>query len=84
MTTLELINAGHASTASIFARASAIIHNFAENVRFGRRMARNLAALRARDPHILADICLSHFGLMPEDAQEALYRRISRDSSQSI
>ena len=81
MTTLQLIGTGNAPAAApIMARLSATIHNLAETIRFRKCMARDLAVLRARDPHMLADIGLSRFHLMPDEAQEALYRKISRHS----
>ncbi len=80
MTTLQSINTGHAPAAPIVVRLSATIRNLAETIRFRQRMARDMAVLRARDPHMLADIGLSQFHLMPDDAQEALYRRLSRHS----
>jgi uncharacterized protein YjiS (DUF1127 family) len=49
-------------------------------IRNRHRMARELAMLRKFEPHMLADIGLSRFNLMPEEAQEALYREALLDS----
>lgn len=81
MATLQSISTGTAPAAiAIVARLSAKIQNLAETIRFRQRMARDLAALRARDTHLLADIGLRQFHLMSDGDQEALYRKISRHS----
>lgn len=78
MTTLQSTIKETASAVSVRARLSVKVQNLAETIRFRRRMARNLAELRAFSPHLLDDIGLSQFHLMPGEAQEALYRHILR------
>jgi len=73
MTTLLANRTGTAlSITPAISGLTAWLNRWAEAIRARSRMARDMATLRALDPHMLADIGLKDFHRLPEDRQEAL------------
>lgn len=75
MTTLLANRTGtDLSITPVISGLAAWLNRWADGIRARRCMARDMAALRSFDPHILADIGLNRFNLLPEEVQEEHYR----------